>query len=66
VRRGIEILTNMFNKIKNGKEFPRDWKIAIIHPIYKGKGNWDNLVTIEEFRFYQYAARYFQESWLVG
>jgi hypothetical protein len=41
VRGGIEILTNMFNKIKNGKEFPRDWKIAIIHPIYKGKGNRD-------------------------
>jgi hypothetical protein len=39
VRDGTEMLTNMFNKIKNGKEFPLDWKIAIIHPIYKGKGN---------------------------
>jgi hypothetical protein len=39
VRDGIEILTNMFNKIKNGKEFPLDSTIAIIHPIYKGKGN---------------------------
>jgi hypothetical protein len=39
VRDGIKILTNMFNKIKNGKEFPLDWKISIIHPIYKAKGN---------------------------
>jgi hypothetical protein len=29
----------MFNKIKNGKQFPLEWKMAIIHPIYKGKGN---------------------------
>jgi hypothetical protein len=34
----IEILTNMVNKIKNGREFPRDWKIAIMYPIYKRKG----------------------------
>jgi hypothetical protein len=37
VRDGIKTLTNMFNKIKNGKEFPLDWKIVIIYPIYKGK-----------------------------
>jgi hypothetical protein len=36
---GIEILTNMFNIIKNGKEFPLDWKILIIYPIYWGKGS---------------------------
>jgi hypothetical protein len=35
----IETLTNMFNEIRNGKEFPLDWKIAIMYPIYKGKGN---------------------------
>jgi hypothetical protein len=35
---GIGILTNMFNK-SNGKQFPLQWKMAIIHPIYKGKGN---------------------------
>jgi hypothetical protein len=29
----------MFHKIKNGKQFPLEWKTAIIHPIYKGKGN---------------------------
>jgi hypothetical protein len=38
-RDGIETLTNMFNKIKNGKEFTLDRKIAIIYPIYKGKAN---------------------------
>jgi hypothetical protein len=42
VRDGIETLTNMFKKIKNGKVFPLDWKIASIHPIYKGKGSRDN------------------------
>jgi hypothetical protein len=36
---GIGILTNMFNKIKNGKQFPLEWKTPIIHPIYKGRGN---------------------------
>jgi hypothetical protein len=36
---GIGILTNVFNKTKNGKQFPLEWKTAIIHPIYKGKGN---------------------------
>jgi hypothetical protein len=35
---GIKILTNMFNKVKNKNEFPSDWKVAIICPIYKGKG----------------------------
>jgi hypothetical protein len=36
---GIKILTSLFNKIKNNNEFPSDWKVAIIFPIYKGKGN---------------------------
>jgi hypothetical protein len=35
---GIEILVAMFNKVKKGKGFPDDWKMAIICPIYKGKG----------------------------
>jgi hypothetical protein len=38
---GIGILTNTFNKIKNGKQFPLAWKTAITHPIYKGKENRD-------------------------
>jgi aromatic ring-opening dioxygenase LigB subunit len=25
---GVEILTNTFTKVKNGKEFPLDWKTA--------------------------------------
>jgi hypothetical protein len=36
---GIKILTNLFNKVKNKNEFPSDWKVAIICPIYKGKGS---------------------------
>jgi hypothetical protein len=36
---GTGILTNMFNKIKNRKQFPLEWKTAIIHPIYKGRGD---------------------------
>jgi hypothetical protein len=36
---GINILTNLFNKAKNKNEFPSDWKVAIICPIYKGKGS---------------------------
>jgi hypothetical protein len=28
----------MFNKTKKGKEFPADWKIVIICPIYEGNG----------------------------
>jgi hypothetical protein len=35
---GIEILVEMFNKVKKGKIFPEDWKISIICPIYKGRG----------------------------
>lgn len=34
---GDETLTNVINKIKNGKGFPMDWKIAIMYPIYMGK-----------------------------
>jgi hypothetical protein len=28
----------IFHKVKKGKQFPDDWKIAIICPIYKGNG----------------------------
>jgi hypothetical protein len=30
-----ENFTKIFNKIKNGKEFPLDWKIAIMHSVCK-------------------------------
>jgi hypothetical protein len=32
------MLMEMFNKVKKGKGFPYDWKIAVICPIYKGRG----------------------------
>jgi hypothetical protein len=38
VKGGIEILVEMFNKVKKGKGFPDDWKTAIICPICKGRG----------------------------
>jgi hypothetical protein len=34
----LEILVRLFNKVKEGKDFPTDWKIAIVYPIFKGKG----------------------------
>jgi hypothetical protein len=34
----IEILVEMFNKVRRGKGFPDDWKIAVICLIYKGRG----------------------------
>jgi hypothetical protein len=37
-RDGLETLTNMFNKINSGNEFPLDWKITIKYPYYMGKG----------------------------
>jgi hypothetical protein len=38
VRDETDILTNPFNIITNRKDFPADWKLTIIHLIYKGKG----------------------------
>jgi hypothetical protein len=34
---GVEILVRLFN-VREGKDFPTDWKIAIVCPVYKGKG----------------------------
>jgi hypothetical protein len=35
---GIEILVEMFNKVKKRNGCPVNWKIAISCPVYKGKG----------------------------
>jgi hypothetical protein len=61
---GIEILVEMFKKVKKGKGFPGDWKIAVICLIYKGI-NGDSLVTTEGSHFYPFYARYILASWLV-
>jgi hypothetical protein len=37
---GLEILVRLFSKVKEGKDFSTDWKIAIVCPIFK-----ENLVT---------------------
>jgi hypothetical protein len=42
----------MFNKVKNLKQFPSDWKTVIIYQIYKGMENGRKQVIIWEFRFY--------------
>jgi hypothetical protein len=49
---GIEILVEMFNKVKKRKGFPDDWKITIVCPIYKGRGKWGDLVTLEGSHLY--------------
>jgi hypothetical protein len=36
---GIQILMQVFNTIRNKIVFPKEWKIALIQPIYKGKGD---------------------------
>jgi hypothetical protein len=33
----LEILVRLFNKVKEGKDLPTYWKIAIVWPIFKGK-----------------------------
>jgi hypothetical protein len=38
----IEITVYLFNKIRNKSDFPEEWKIAIICPIYKGRGKRDD------------------------
>jgi hypothetical protein len=34
----INILTTVFNRLRNGEELPPDWKTAIIYWIYKEMG----------------------------
>jgi hypothetical protein len=36
---GNEILTILCNMIRSKRKFPKEWKIALIQPVYKGKGN---------------------------
>jgi hypothetical protein len=50
----IEIVVEMLNKVKKGKEVLADLKITIICPIYKGKSKGENLVIIEGLRFYRF------------
>jgi hypothetical protein len=35
---GIKMTVNLLNKIKNGRDFPEEWKTDIICPIYKRRG----------------------------
>jgi hypothetical protein len=51
-RGGLEILVRLFNKVKEGKDFPTDWKIATVCPIFRGKdkirepGNYRRIVLL--------------------
>jgi hypothetical protein len=42
-KEGIDVLTKMFNKIQNGREFPSYWKTVIMLPVYEGKEKWEEL-----------------------
>jgi hypothetical protein len=35
---GVEIVVRLFIKVKEGKDFPTHWKVAIVCPVFKGKG----------------------------
>jgi hypothetical protein len=58
-RDGIETLTNVFNEIKNGKEFLQDWKIATICWIYNGKGNREKPENYREITLLQIYGKIF-------
>jgi hypothetical protein len=60
---GIGILTNMFNKIKNRKQFPLEWKTAITHPSYKGRGDQGKPWNYRGNYFYRHVVKCFREFW---
>jgi hypothetical protein len=55
----IGTLTYMFNKIKNGKEFPLDCKTAIMYPVHREKPR-----NYRGISLYRYVAEFFRESWM--
>jgi hypothetical protein len=52
-REGTEMMTKLFNMIK-AKQFPREWKTALIQPIYKRREISGRLVTMKKFDYYQF------------
>jgi hypothetical protein len=36
---GTQILTQLLNMIRNKRVFPAEWKMALMQPVYKGKGD---------------------------
>lgn len=49
---GTEILTELFNMIRSKRNFPKEWKTALIQPIEKGKKS-QSQGTIVGFHYYQ-------------
>jgi hypothetical protein len=60
-----EILVEMFNKVKKAKGFPDDRKLAIICPIYKGRGKREQPGNYRGISLYWFYARYIPASWLL-
>ncbi|KAJ8715501.1 hypothetical protein PYW07_009983 [Mythimna separata] len=36
---GVDLLTDLFNRILTTKEMPNQWRLSLIIPVYKGKGS---------------------------
>jgi hypothetical protein len=58
---GIKILTNIFNKLKNGN-YHRIGRLLLYTQSIRGREIERNQETTDEFRFYWYVAEYFRES----
>jgi hypothetical protein len=59
MKEGTQILTNMFNNIKNIKELSPDWKIAIIHPVLKTKGKRGELGNYRGISLFAFSGKIF-------
>ena len=41
-------MLQLWQRVLDGKGIPNEWKISVVVPIFKGKGDVMNLVRIEE------------------
>ena len=37
--KGVEFLVNFFNRLLPGEKMPDEWRISVLVPLYKGKGD---------------------------
>jgi hypothetical protein len=54
----IEIFMKLFRMITNKREFPNRWKIALIQPLYKRKGNQSEPDNYKGLHYYQFWGKY--------
>lgn len=59
--KGIEIVTDLFNRIKSKWKFPCEWKITLPQPIYQRNGNKMILETVVECIYHQLLWKYMEE-----